>query len=109
MQLKGGGRNWKRWKQLKTHLSDPHKNEKEYRSRKARVNWFREGDRNTHYFHVVTAERKKRNRMESIITGDRTECCNEKEIAGEIARYFEAYLPLIIQGNVRTYLKGSLK
>lgn len=60
MQSEWGGKNLERWKQHKTHLSEAYKNEEEYCSRKTRVNWLGEDDRNTHYFYAVTAEKKEK-------------------------------------------------
>lgn len=87
----------------------PTKNEEEYWSRKTRVNWVREGDRNTHYFHAVTAERRKRNRIESIKAGDGTECYTKKEIAGEITRYFECLFTTDHPRDCENKLEGILK
>lgn len=49
-----------------------------------------EGERNTKYFHAVTTERRKTNRIELFKAENGTECTIEKEIAREIARYFES-------------------
>lgn len=49
------------------------------------VNWLQEGDRNTRYFYVVTAERRKRNRMVSLIGENGHEWRSDENIAGEIA------------------------
>lgn len=50
----------------------------------------KEGDKNTKYFHGVTAERRKLNRMECIKADNRGEYRGEKEIAEEITRHFES-------------------
>lgn len=54
------------------------------------IKWLREGDRNTKYFHVATAERRKRNKLEMLKTENRGECREELEIAKEIASYFKS-------------------
>lgn len=66
MQLKGEDRDWNKWKQLKGCLQEAYQEEKDLWAKKARVNWLQEGDRNTKYFHAVTAERRKRNRLDCI-------------------------------------------
>lgn len=54
------------------------------------MNWLKKEDQNTIYFHAVTAERRKRNRIEIIKAKDGIECRSEKEIAVEIAKYFKS-------------------
>lgn len=89
MQVEGRNRNWERWKQLKLRLDKAYKSEEEYWKWKSVVNWLQEGDSNTKFFHAVTAERMKRNRINMIQKEDGTECWGEEEIAREIANYFE--------------------
>lgn len=55
--------------------------------RKSRVNWLYEREKNTKFFHTVTAQKIKRNRTKTIQREDGTECRGEKEIAREIANY----------------------
>lgn len=77
-----------RWKQLKILLNKAYKREEEYWSKTARV--AKGGEKNTKYFHAITTERRKRNRIEMRKSNYRTECSSEKEIVGEIVRYFES-------------------
>ena len=37
---------------------------------RSRCNWYRDGDRNTKYFHSVVNSRKKQNRIEALRTKD---------------------------------------
>lgn len=71
-------------------LEEAYKKEEDYWSRKARAQWLRERDKNSRYFHVVTAERRKRNRIDQLKRADGTLCNTETEIATEIAGYFES-------------------
>lgn len=66
MQLLEGERNWTKWRQLKTHLQEAYKAEEEYWQKKSMIRWLKEGDRNKKYFHVATAERRKRNKLEIL-------------------------------------------
>lgn len=66
MQAEGGNRDWNKWKQFKCHLNEAYKEEEEYWSKKARVQWVKEGDKNSKFFHAVTAERRKMNKILSM-------------------------------------------
>lgn len=76
MQLLEGERGQTKWRQLKTHLQVVYKVEEEYRQKKSRIRWLREWDRNSKYFHVATAERRKRNKLEMLKT-ENGECREE--------------------------------
>lgn len=101
-----GDRDWGKWAQLKCCLEEAYKKEKEYWSRKARVRWLREGDKNSSYFHAATAERRKRNRIDHLITAEGVECRSENEIAGEIARYFEILFKTEQPKDCEEFLEG---
>lgn len=103
IQQQGGTRSWEVWKQLKAQLDEAYKSEEVFWSRKSRVNWLKEGDRNTKYFHAVTTERRKRNRIHSLQTEGGAWDSEENEIAGEIAKYFEN---LFTSENYRTVMKS---
>lgn len=89
MQAAGGRRDQNKWKQLKCHLSDAYKEEEEYWCRKAKIQQPNEGDKNTKYFHTVTAERRRRNKILSMIGENEREVKGQAEITGEITKYFE--------------------
>lgn len=60
MQLKEGERDWQRWRQVKVSLDEAYKAEEDFLRRKSRINWFKEGDKNTKFFHATTSERRKK-------------------------------------------------
>ncbi|XP_071918974.1 uncharacterized protein [Coffea arabica] len=62
--------------------------EEAYWGQKARVQWLKEGDRNTKYFHIVVAGRRRRNNISSLQREDGTWCKSEGEVEGEINGYF---------------------
>lgn len=61
MNEKGGQKGWDTWYDLRTQLDEAYKVEEEFWSRKSRVEWLQQGDKNTKYFYVVSAQRRKRN------------------------------------------------
>lgn len=89
MQVQGGSRDWQKWNQLKCLLNEAYKEEEEFWSRKATVTWLKEGEKNTKFFHAVTNERRKRNKIEVIVDEQGKECRAAEDIAGEIRQYFE--------------------
>lgn len=75
MQAQERDRDQDRWNQLKSRMHQAYKAEEESWSKKVKVNWLKERDKNTKYFHAVTAERMKMNRIQCIklIIGVNTE------------------------------------
>lgn len=106
MQELGGNRDWERWKQLKYHLNKAYKEEEEFWSRKARIQWLKDGDKNTKYFHAVTAKRRKRNRIEVLEDENGNDCRSEEEFSVEIAKYFENLFTTSLPQECEVILEG---
>lgn len=66
---------------LKSSLNEAYKSEVYFWLKKSRVNWLKEGDKSTKYFHAVTSERRKKNRIEKLQTAAGTMCIEEAKIA----------------------------
>lgn len=49
---------------MKILLDEAYENEEKYWNGTSRVNWLKERDKNTKYFHALIAEKMKRNRIE---------------------------------------------
>jgi hypothetical protein len=73
-------------KKLKNTL---HQEEIWFRQR-SRVMWLREGDRNTSYFHKQAAERKRINKIDSLVRADGSVCGNREENHAEVQGFFES-------------------
>lgn len=100
---KEGERDWKRWKQR--CLNEAYKREEKFWSRKVMVNWLDERDRNTRYFYVVTLERRKKNKIDSLKANDSVEYTGENEIAKKIVRYFESLFSIDHPKDCDEYLE----
>ena len=78
-----------RYKELKNQLRLAYEDEELFWSQKARVNWLREGDRNTQYFHACVKGRRNRNKILNIQREDGTWTKNEQEIGVEVEEYYQ--------------------
>jgi hypothetical protein len=56
---------------------------------RSRINWLREGDRNTKYFHHKVMWIAKKNRIRKLKRDDDSWCSNEEVMQGIAASYFE--------------------
>ncbi|XP_071933546.1 uncharacterized protein [Coffea arabica] len=74
---------------LKKQLTEAYRKEEAYWGQKARVQWLKEGDRNTRYFHSEVEGRRKKNSISALQRDDGTWCESEEEVEGEINEYFE--------------------
>ena len=57
---------------------------------RSRVQWLREGDRNTSYFHAQAAQRKRMNRIERLERSDGSICESMEENKTEIQEFYSA-------------------
>ncbi|XP_059436330.1 uncharacterized protein LOC132169290 [Corylus avellana] len=59
---------------------------------KPKVDWLRNGDRNTKYFHACASQRKRRNQIEQIHDSNGRLCTQAMEIEGAFVNYFQTIL-----------------
>lgn len=83
-KAKGGGRSG-----TASQLEVAYKVEKEYWAKKYRVEWLQEGDNNTRFFHEVTAQRRVRNRIDSMENQEGEICEVEQAVSKIITNYFQ--------------------
>lgn len=80
---------WESWRNIRIQLDEAYKEEEEYWARQFRVDWLQQGDKNTKYFQAVTGERRRKNRVERLITQGGDECVGDQREAKEISEYFQ--------------------
>ncbi|CAM8966334.1 unnamed protein product [Rhodiola kirilowii] len=61
-----------------------------YWKQRSRVDWLKEGDRNTRYFHLRASQRRKSNRIREIQGSSGDIITNEEAICGEVVNYFRS-------------------
>ncbi|KAA3457072.1 reverse transcriptase [Gossypium australe] len=70
-----------------------------YWSQRARIQWLREGDRNTRYFHVRATSRKKKNHIERLNDSNGVWHEDSKEICNVAWIYFNELFKCSIESN----------
>nr|XP_027122295.1 uncharacterized protein LOC113739247 [Coffea arabica] len=73
---------------LKNQLKVAYSEEEQYWAQKARIDWLREGNKNTKFFHPCVKGRRRKNRMLNIQREDGTWTKNEEELGKEVADYY---------------------
>jgi hypothetical protein len=53
------------------------------------VDWLREGDLNTAFFHAKATERKRANCITHLVKEDGSTCCDTMEIKGMVRNFYD--------------------
>lgn len=56
---------------------------------RSRVDWLREGDRNTKFFHARAAARRRANKISSLLRDDGSSCDSQGEIKGMVLEFYD--------------------
>jgi hypothetical protein len=75
-------------KETVLQLRDALHREEIWMCQRSRVQWLREGDRNTSYFHAQAAQHKRMNQIQNLQRADGTVCGNEEEDREEVQGFF---------------------
>ncbi|XP_071909569.1 uncharacterized protein [Coffea arabica] len=91
---------------LKGKLKEAYREEEVYWSHKSRIQWLREGDKNTKFFHATVKGRRRRNRMNKLQREDGSWTESEDELSYEIADYYRKLLTSSGEGDLTEVLEG---
>ncbi|XP_071914130.1 uncharacterized protein [Coffea arabica] len=78
--------------ELKNQLKEAYKEEEKFWRQKARIEWLREGDKNTKYFHAFVRGRRTKNRIRNLQRDDGSWTGNEEKVISEISGFLEGCL-----------------
>ena len=76
-------------KELKRKLKEAYDEEELFWSQKSRVQWLKEGDKNTHFFHSSVKGRRQRNKIQRLQREDTTWTNSEEEIGEEVVNHVQ--------------------
>nr|XP_027101745.1 uncharacterized protein LOC113722690 [Coffea arabica] len=91
---------------LKKQLKDAYKGEELYWRQKSRIQWLREGDKNTKFFHTSVQGRRRRNRLNKLQREDGTWTESEEAVSTEVAKYYRNLLHSSDVGDLTEVLNG---
>jgi hypothetical protein len=78
----------------------------EQEDQRAKVEWLKNGDRNTKFFHACANQRSCRSNIESIVDGYGRTCTNQREIEGAFVDYFQNLFTSSNPSNYEEYIAG---
>lgn len=80
LQQEGGHRDWTASKKLQKELEVEYRREESYWHQKSRVQWLKEGDHNTKFFHSYTRQRRRMNCIQRLVSDQGEEFRSPKKI-----------------------------
>ncbi|CAA0828300.1 Unknown protein, partial [Striga hermonthica] len=88
IKLKQGWDQWEAKERLRKELNDAHEQEEVFWQQKSRNMWLREGDRNTRFFHAITAQRRRVNAITRLVDSNNRVLQSPKEILNHVAEFY---------------------
>ena len=77
-------------------------------NQRAKVDWLRDGDKNTKYFHCRSTERNKRNFISGLENEFSVWVKDESQIGGMLVQYFSSLFTSSNPSNLDPVLEGVL-
>ena len=90
-------------------LHDAYKREKEYWLWKSRIQWLKEKDKNSKFFHAVTCERRRRDRIACIQSDEWEVIKGEEKVAKNVAKFYEGLFTTASPRDCEEILEGIQK
>ncbi|XP_071921847.1 uncharacterized protein [Coffea arabica] len=91
---------------LKRKLSAEYAKEEAFWAQKSRCKWLKEGDKNTAYFHMRVASKRRRNRISRLEKEQGGWCETDEEIGEEVTRYYQKLFKSTWPTNFDEILQG---
>ncbi|CAA0810091.1 Unknown protein, partial [Striga hermonthica] len=88
MRQLGEGKNWEEWESIKQELEKEQISEEAFWQQRSKIQWLKEGDRNSHFFHAFTMQRRKQNAISRLLSDQYGIYTKKEEIAKEISNYY---------------------
>jgi hypothetical protein len=90
-------------KRVERQLCELFEREEVMARQRSRVEWLREGDRNTAFFHAKASARRKTNHIDVLVREDGSVCNDQSEIKGMVHTFYEELFtsePLVAMDSV---------
>ncbi|XP_027150198.1 uncharacterized protein LOC113750422 [Coffea eugenioides] len=92
--------------EIKKQLKEAYKKEEQFWCQKARIEWLRDGDKNTRYFHAHVKGRRTRNMIRKLQRDDGSWTTNEEEVIAEISDFFRGLFTSGGRSDMTEMLEG---
>ncbi|CAA0815770.1 Unknown protein, partial [Striga hermonthica] len=91
-EIREAGRadNWEEWNSVSKELKDAYTYEEKFWAQKARVQWLKEGDSNTKFFHAYSMSRRRQNAISRLITDANRVYSSRRDIENHITTYYSS-------------------
>ncbi|CAA0831791.1 Unknown protein, partial [Striga hermonthica] len=86
----GKADNWEEWDSVSKELNDAYTYEEKFWAQKARVQWLKEGNSNTKFFHAYSMSRRRQNAISRLITDANRVCSSRRDIENHITTYYSS-------------------
>ncbi|WZY87924.1 hypothetical protein YC2023_044659 [Brassica napus] len=90
---------------LSKTLSTAYRDEEQYWSQRSRIQWLKNGDRNTGFFHAATRSRRMQNSLTVIEDAQGAEVFEEEGIASVVSKYFQDIFTSASSGDLSLILQ----
>ncbi|KAK6162264.1 hypothetical protein DH2020_002105 [Rehmannia glutinosa] len=85
----GGHRDWGEWDRVKGKLNEEYRLEELFWKQKSRINWLKEGDKNSKFFHAFTMQRRKKNCILRLVDDNLIVCEGETETENIVTKFYK--------------------